>query len=233
MGQKVHPVSFRIGVTESWRSRWYATKREFGEFLLEDQEIRKAIRDSYRYAGIPRIDIERTREEVKVVLHAARPGVIIGRKGAEVERLRETLRDKVDQRIEIEIREVAQPELEAMLVAESVADQLEKRAPFRRVLKKAIDTAVQLGCLGIKIEIGGRLGGSEMARRERVVQGMIPLQTLRAKVDYGLAEARTTYGRIGVKCWIYKGEVIGKEGRNASDAQESQVPEVSEGAGEG
>jgi len=233
MGQKVHPISFRIGTTESWRSRWYATKREFGEFLLEDQDIRKIVQDNYKYAGIPRIDIERTREDVKVVLHAARPGVIIGRKGAEVEKLRDRLAERVKRRIDIEIKEVAQPELEAQLVAEGVAEQLEKRAPFRRVLRKVVDTAVQLGCKGIKLELGGRLGGAEMARRERIVHGMIPLQTLRAEVNYGQAEAHTTYGRIGVKCWIYKGEVIGKEGRHASDAQTGEVQKVPAGHHQG
>ncbi|MDP6112981.1 MAG: 30S ribosomal protein S3 [Planctomycetota bacterium] len=218
MGQKVHPLSFRIAVTEPWRSRWYATKREFGEYLIEDKKIRNLIKENYKYAGIPRIDIERTREEIKVILHAARPGVIIGRKGAEVERLRESLKDTVERKIEVEIVEVPQPELEAQLVAEGVAEQLEKRAPFRRVLKKTIETAVQLGCQGIKIQISGRLGGAEMSRTERTGSGSIPLQTLRAKIDYGFTEAKTTYGRIGVKVWIYKGEVIGKEGSNASDA---------------
>jgi small subunit ribosomal protein S3 len=218
MGQKVHPLSFRIAVNEPWRSRWYATKREFGEYLIEDHKIRSLIKENYKYAGIPRIDIERTREEVKVILHAARPGVIIGRKGAEVERLRDSLKETVSRKIEVEIVEVSQPELAAQLVAESVAEQLEKRAPFRRVLKKTIETAVQLGCLGIKIQISGRLGGAEMSRRERTGSGSIPLQTIRAKIDYGFTEAKTTYGRIGVKVWIYKGEVIGKEGPNASNA---------------
>lgn len=226
MGQKVHPLSMRIGISETWRSRWYATKREFGKFLLEDQKIRKIIKGGYHFAGIPRIDIERTREEVKIILYAARPGVIIGRKGAEVEKLREELRSAVHRKIDIEIKEIAKPELEAQLVGESVCEQLEKRAPFRRVLKKAVDTAIQMGCLGIKIEIGGRLGGSEMARRERIVQGMIPLHTLRARIDFGLAEALTTYGRIGVKVWIYKGEVIGKESERGPDAEESKVSEV-------
>ncbi|MBI2192824.1 MAG: 30S ribosomal protein S3 [Planctomycetes bacterium] len=226
MGQKVHPLSLRIGIHETWRSRWYATKREFGNFLLEDQKIRKIIKKGYFFAGIPRIDIERTREEVKVILYAARPGVIIGRKGAEVEKLREELRSAVKRKVEIEIKEIAKPELEAQLVGESVAEQLEKRAPFRRVLKKAVDTAIQMGCLGIKIEIGGRLGGAEMARRERIVQGMIPLHTLRAKIDFGMAEALTTYGRIGVKVWIYKGEILGKEEHRGAHAEAGEVPEV-------
>ena len=227
MGQKVHPLGFRIGITEPWRSRWYATKKEFGDFLIEDQKIRQVIKDGYKFAGIPRIDIERTREEITVILHAARPGVIIGRKGSEVERLRDLLRDSVSRKINIEIREVSDPELNSQLVAESVAEQLEKRAPFRRVLKKTVESAEQLGCLGIKMEIGGRLGGSEMARRERVSRGMVPLQTLRARIDFGQAEAKTTYGRIGIKVWIYKGEEIGKEGRHASDAEEGQVQEES------
>ena len=227
MGQKVHPLGFRIGITEPWRSRWYATKKEFGDFLIEDHKIRQVIKDGYKFAGIPRIDIERTREEITVILHAARPGVIIGRKGSEVERLRDLLRDSVSRKINIEIREVSDPELNSQLVAESVAEQLEKRAPFRRVLKKTVESAEQLGCLGIKMEIGGRLGGSEMARRERVSRGMVPLQTLRARIDFGQAEAKTTYGRIGIKVWIYKGEEIGKEGRHASDAEEGQVQEES------
>ena len=227
MGQKVHPLGFRIGITEPWRSRWYATKKEFGDFLIEDHKIRQVIKDGYKFAGIPRIDIERTREEITVILHAARPGVIIGRKGSEVERLRDLLRDSVSRKINIEIREVSDPELNSQLVAESVAEQLEKRAPFRRVLKKTVESAEQLGCLGIKMEIGGRLGGSEMARRERVSRGMVPLQTIRARIDFGQAEAKTTYGRIGIKVWIYKGEEIGKEGRHASDAEEGQVQEES------
>ena len=219
MGQKVHPLSFRLGYNENWRSRWYASKREFGKFLLQDAEIRKIIKEGYGYAGIPRIDIERTREEIKVILHAARPGVIIGRKGAEVEKLRDQLRTGVDPRIEVEILEVPNPELEAQLVAESVCEQLEKRAPFRRVLKKTVDGVVQLGCLGIKIEVGGRLGGAEMARRERIVHGMIPLHTLRAVINYGQAEAKTTYGRVGVKVWIYKGENLGKGETHVPNAQ--------------
>ena len=207
MGQKVNPFSFRIGITEDWRSRWHASKQEFGPLLVEDQKLRKYIQGKYRFAGIPRIDIERTREEIRLIMFTMRPGIIIGPKGAVVEELRGVLEQQTGRKVNLTIREILKPELNAQLVADSVGDQLKKRASFKRAIKRSAEATMEVGALGVRIRIAGRLGGSEMARCEQVSMGSIPLSTLRAKVDYGLAEVRTTYGAIGVKCWIYLGEV--------------------------
>lgn len=207
MGQKVNPFSYRLGITEDWRSRWYAGKQTFGAMLVEDQKLRKFIQGKYRFAGIPRVDIERTREEVRVHLYTMRPGIIIGRKGAEVEVLRGKLEEMTGRKVNISIKEILKPELNAQLVADSVGEQLQRRASFKRAIKRSAEMTLEAGALGVRIRIAGRLGGSEMARTEQVSMGSIPLSTLRAKVDYGLAEVRTTYGAIGVKCWIYLGEV--------------------------
>jgi len=225
MGHKVHPVGFRLGYVEDWRSRWYADKKTFGRYVVEDEKVRRHIKNSYRYAGIPRIDIERTREQVKVVLHTARPGIVIGRKGAEIDRLKSDLEAIVGREVQVKIDEVSKPELNGQLVAEGIGEQLQKRSPFRRVLKKTCDITMQAGARGIKIQVGGRLGGSEIARSERVVVGEIPLHTLRADISYGFAEARTTYGRIGVKVWVYRGMRPPKEKRRASDAKTSEAPQ--------
>ncbi len=225
MGHKVHPIGFRVGVTEDWRSRWYADKRTYGQYLVEDELARRHIKKEYHIAGIPRIDIERTREQVKVVLHAARPGMVIGRKGAEIDKLKGELEDIVRRDVQLKIEEVTKPELEAQLVAESIVEQLEKRSPFRRVLKKAADTTMAAGAKGVKIQVGGRLGGAEIARSERLVMGEIPLHTLRADISYGTSECRTTYGRIGVKVWIYRGEKRLKEKRSGAHAEAGQVPQ--------
>jgi len=233
MGHKVNPISLRIGIVEDWRSRWYADKKTFGIYVVEDEKIRRHIKANYRYAGIPRIDIERTREQVKVTLHTARPGIVIGRKGAEIDRLKDDLEGMVKRRVQITIGEVARPELEAQLVAEGICEQLQKRSPFRRVLKKTADTAMQAGANGIKIQVSGRLGGSEIARSERVVMGEIPLHTLRADISYGFSEARTTYGRIGVKVWIYRGMRPEKETKVAPHAEAGQAPEEPAGADRG
>ena len=205
MGQKTHPTGFRIGVTEPWRSRWYATKRTYGQLLVEDTKIRDFIKKNYAFAAVSRIEIERTREEVKVILHSARPGLIIGRKGAEVDRLRDQLEELTGRRITVNIIEVMKPELSAQLVAEAVAQQLEKRASFRRTLKQAADATMQAGAKGVKVHVAGRLGGAEMSRSEETSRGSIPLHTLDGHIDYGFAEARCTYGVIGVKAWIYLG----------------------------
>lgn len=205
MGQKTHPLGFRIGITEPWRSRWYAPKRDFRRLLLEDQRIRRMIKSEFKAAAIPRIDIERTREAVTVIIYTGRPGVLIGRKGANIERLRQMLEEICGTQVDVRQIEVDKPELSAQLVAESVAEQLEKRASFRRVLKKTAQLTMQAGAKGVKIHIAGRLGGAEMSRREQVAFGSVPLSTLRADVDYGFAEARTTYGVIGVKAWVYRG----------------------------
>jgi small subunit ribosomal protein S3 len=231
MGHKVRPTGLRIGIIEDWRSRWYAKKKEYGPLLVEDQRLRKFIKANYSFAGIPKIEIERTRDALKVTLHTARPGIIIGRKGAEVDKLKGEMEALVGHPVDISIKEVNQPELNAQLVAESVAEQLEKRASFRRTMKKAADLTMSVGAEGVKIQLAGRLGGAELARTEKCIVGSIPLQTLRGDVDYGGAEAHTTYGLIGVKVWIYKGEVkpIEKEIKetvaHGVDAEKGQVPE--------
>ncbi len=225
MGQKVNPISFRIGITEDWRSRWYAGKKKFGKLLVEDQKIRKYIKKNYRFTGIPKIVIERTRdEEVRVILYTARPGLIIGRKGAEIEKLKDTIEKLVGKTVDIRIQEIDKPELEAQLVAENIAEQLQKRAAFRRTIKKAIDITVGMGAKGVKVQISGRLGGAEIARTEGSTVGSIPLHTLRANIDYGFAESLTKYGTIGVKVWIFKGLIeLGKEGKNAVDAEKGKI----------
>ena len=205
MGQKVNPVGFRTGVMVGWKSRWYASKKEFSELLLEDFRLRRYIKSKFRHAGIPKIEIERTRDEVKVVLFTARPGVIIGRKGQEVERLQDELQKLIGRRINIKIEEVSRPEIQAQLVAEDIAEQLTKRSAFRRTMKRALEQTMEAGAKGIKIQLAGRLGGSEMARCEKQSAGSLPLSTLRAKIDYGFTEAATAQGHIGVQVWINQG----------------------------
>jgi small subunit ribosomal protein S3 len=223
MGQKVHPTGFRTGIMTGWKSRWYASKQEFSELLLEDFKLRRFIKEKYRFAGIPRIDIERTRDEVKVVLHTARPGIIIGRKGQEVERLQGEMQNLVGRKINIKIEEINRPEIQAQLVAEDIAEQLAKRASFRRTMKRAIEQTMEAGAKGIKIQLAGRLGGSEMARREKQIAGAMPLSTLRAKIDYGFTEAMTAQGHIGVQVWINQG-MYQEEEIHGADAQEGQAP---------
>jgi small subunit ribosomal protein S3 len=222
MGQKVNPIGFRTGIMIGWKSRWYASKREFSDLLMEDFKIRKYVTDKYRFAGIPTIEIERTRDEVKVVLHAARPGVIIGRKGQQVDQLQDELQSLVGRRINIKIEEIARPEIQAHLVAEEIAEQLSKRASFRRTLKRAIEQTMEAGAKGIKIQISGRLGGAEMARQEKQIAGSMPLSTLRAKIDYGFVEASTAQGNIGVQVWVNQGEY--EDQADGADAQEGQAP---------
>ncbi len=224
MGQKVRPTGFRVGIMEDWRSRWYATKHEFSDLLVEDFKIRKFIKKKYGYAGIPKIEIERTRDAVTVILHAARPGVIIGRKGSEVEKLQEELQGLTGRRIEIKIQEVARPEIDAQLISEDIAEQLQKRSSFRRTIKRALEQTMDGGAKGVKVLLAGRLGGSEMSRSEGSNLGSIPLSTLRAKIDYGFAEAKTAQGHIGVKVWVNQGDYLKMEGSDASDAQAGQVP---------
>jgi len=222
VGQKVNPLGFRVGITEDWRSRWYAPKAAYGEFLIEDQKIRKFIQrrlnDQPPYAAVSRVEIERTRNDVKVIIHTARPGVVIGPKGAEVDKLKEALEDLIDRTITVNIMEVKSPDLNAQLLADSIAEQLKKRAGFRRVLKQRAESALAAGALGVKIGLAGRLGGAEMARRETLLRGSIPLHTLQAHVDYGYSISRTTYGTIGVKVWLYKGR-YGEEVDVAEDDQ--------------
>ena len=210
MGQKVNPIGFRTGITEDWTSKWYAPKAAYGAFLIEDYKIRKLIDAKLNrrppFAAVARIDIERTREEVTITLRTARPGLVIGPKGAEVDKLREELEDMIKRKVApVKVIEIKNPDLNAQLVAEAVAEQLKKRASFRRVLKMRTESTMQAGAKGIKLVISGRLGGAEIARTEQTVVGSIPLTTLQANVDYGFAPAFTTYGAIGVKCWIYRG----------------------------
>jgi small subunit ribosomal protein S3 len=223
MGQKVNPTGFRTGIMVGWKSRWYASKQEFSNLLLEDLKLRDFIKGKYRFAGIPKIEIERTRDEVKVVLYTARPGIVIGRKGQEVERLQDELQNLVGRRINIKIEEISRPEIYAQLVAEDIAEQLSKRASFRRCMKRAMETTMEAGARGIKIELAGRLGGSEMARREKTISGSIPLSTLRAKIDYGFTEAKTPQGHIGVQVWVNQG-MYQEDETDGADAQEGQAP---------
>ncbi len=225
MGQKVRPTGFRVGIMEDWRSRWYANKSEFKDLLVEDFKIRKFIKGKYSYAGIPKIEIERTRDAVTVLLSTARPGVIIGRKGSEVERMQEELQNLTGRRIEIKIVEVNRPEIDAQLVSEAIAEQLQKRSSFRRTMKRSIEQTMDGGARGVKIQLSGRLGGSEMSRTEKAGAGSIPLSTLRAKVDYGFSEAKTSQGHIGIKVWVNQGDYLKLEGTgDGHDAQARQVP---------
>src|SRR6185369_7745374 len=222
MGQKVNPIGFRTGIMTGWKSRWYASKQEYSELLLEDQKLRSFIKEKYKFAGIPKIEIERTRDEVKVVLHSARPGIIIGRKGQEVERLQAEMQDLIGRRINIKIEEIGRPEIQAQLVAEDIAEQLAKRASFRRCMKRAMEQTMEAGAKGIKVQLAGRLGGSEMARREKQSAGSIPLSTLRAKIDYGFVEAKTAQGHIGVQVWINQG--MYEDETDGADAQTGEAP---------
>jgi len=222
MGQKVNPIGFRVGITEDWKSKWYAPKYAYGDFLVEDFRLRRFIDRKLNrrppFAGIADILIERTREEVTITLKTARPGLVIGPKGSEVDKLREELEDLIKRKVApIKVIEIKNPDLNAQLVAEAIAEQLKKRASFRRVLKMRIESTMQAGAKGVRINVAGRLGGAEIARQEKVTQGSVPLTTLQANIDYGYAIAYTTYGTIGVKVWIYRGmkgeEVLDTETR--------------------
>ena len=208
MGQKVHPHGFRVGVIKNWDSRWFANDNVFGDTLFEDYNLRKYLKKTLYSAGVPKIEIERNADKIRLHIHCAKPGIVIGRNGSEIEKLRAACQAKLGKPVNINIVEVKNPDVNSTLVAESVADQLEKRVSFRRAMKMAIGRAMKSGAKGIKIMVSGRLGGAEIARSEQYHEGTIPLQTLRADIDYGFAEAATTYGRLGVKVWIYKGEVL-------------------------
>ncbi|MFA5864456.1 MAG: 30S ribosomal protein S3 [Phycisphaerae bacterium] len=215
MGQKVSPIGFRTGITLDWSSRWYApSKKSYGECLVEDCKIRTYVDERLNrqppYAGVARIEIERTREEVKIILHTARPGLVIGPRGAEVDKFKGELENLTGRKVNVEIVEISNPDIDATMVAEAIAEQLKRRGAFRRVMKQRAETALSAGAKGIKILLGGRLGGSEMARHESQIMGSLPLQTLQANVDYGTAVSRTTYGAIGVRVWIYRG-MFGEE----------------------
>ena len=208
MGQKVHPHGLRVGVIKDWDSRWYANKKDFGDTLVEDYNLRKTLKKQLYAAGIAKIEIERTKQRVRIHIHCAKPGMVIGRGGAEIEKLRLQCEKVLNKSVAIDIVEVKHPDLNAQLVAESIAQQLEKRISFRRAMKQAIGRTMKFGAKGIKTQCSGRLGGAEIARAESYHEGTIPLQTIRADIDYGFAEANTTYGKIGVKVWLYKGEVL-------------------------
>jgi small subunit ribosomal protein S3 len=211
LGQKTHPYGFRLGYNKAWKSRWFA-KREYADLLHEDVGLRKQLKDRLRSAGVSAIDVERAANKLVVRINTARPGIIIGRKGSEIDKLKNEVQKRTKREVHIDIQEVHRPELDAQLVAESIALQLEKRVAFRRAMRKAVDSALRFGCKGIKVRVAGRLNGAEIARKEWYLQGRLPLQTLRADIDYGTAEAHTTYGVIGVKCWIYQGEKIPARG---------------------
>jgi len=216
MGQKVHPYGFRIGINKTWRSRWYAGKK-YAELLHEDLRLRKMLKAKLGHAGVSAIEIERAANKLKVNIMTSRPGIIIGRKGVEVDRLKDEIRKKTNREVFINILEIDKPEIDAQLVAESIAMQLLKRIAFRRAMRKAVESAQRFGAKGIKVRVSGRLGGREIARAEWYLEGQLPLHTLRADVDYGFAESNTTYGVIGVKVWIYRGE--SRSVRSAEDAQ--------------
>ncbi|HEY4485947.1 MAG TPA: 30S ribosomal protein S3 [Nitrospiria bacterium] len=205
MGHKVHPIGFRLGYTKTWNSRWFAEK-DYAKLLHEDLKVRKLVKAKLAHAGVSRVEIERSGNQAKINIHTARPGIIIGRKGADVDKLKAELEKTTGRQIYINIKEVRKPEIDAQLVAENIALQLEKRIAFRRAMKKSVQSALRLGAQGIKITCAGRLGGSDIARTEWYREGRVPLHTLRADIDYGMAEAHTTFGLIGIKTWIYKGD---------------------------
>jgi len=207
MGQKVHPYGFRLGFNKPWRSRWFA-KQGYAKLLQEDLELKETLRERLKSAGVSAIEVDRPGNKLRVTIRTSRPGIIIGRKGAEIEKLKQDMAKRTKREVFIDIQEVHKPELDAQLVSESIALQLEKRVAFRRAMRKAVDSALRFGCKGIKVRVSGRLNGAEIARSEWYLQGQLPLHTLRADIDYGFAEANTTYGVIGIKTWLYKGEIL-------------------------
>jgi small subunit ribosomal protein S3 len=224
MGQKIRPTGFRTGIMIDWASKWYANKNDYSELLLEDHLIRKYIRKRFPRSGIAKITIERTREQVTVYISSSRVGMIIGKKGQEIDKLTKKLEDLTHRHIEVKTLEVDRPEVTAQLIAEDIAEQLEKRASFRRTMKRAMELAMENGARGVKLQLSGRLGGAEMARCEKGMLGSIPLSTLRAKVEYGFAEASTAQGNIGIKAWVNNGDHLSEETTDGSNAQARQVP---------
>ena len=224
MGQKVNPHGLRVGVIKDWDSRWYARDDKVGDLIVEDYNIRKYLKKLLYSAGVPKIEIERDSAKVKIFIHCSRPGIVIGKGGAEIEKLRADMEKRLGTPVSLSIVEVKTPDTDAQLVAENIAQQLEKRVAFRRTMKNAMSRAMRLGVRGIKIKISGRIGGAEIARDESYHEGTIPLQTLRADIDYGFAEAATTYGRIGVKVWIYKGEILNQTLRTTPRTMDTSRP---------
>jgi small subunit ribosomal protein S3 len=223
MGQKVHPYGFRLGVTKTWRSRWFS-KQDYAKLLHEDLQLKEQLTERLKAAGVSSIEMDRPGNKLRITIRTSRPGIIIGRKGAEIEKLKADLAKKTGREVFIDIQEVHKPELDAQLVAENIALQLEKRVAFRRAMRKSVDSALRFGCKGIKVRVSGRLNGAEIARSEWYLQGQLPLHTLRADIDYGFAEARTTYGVIGIKCWVYKGEILDGQLRTAGREPEPRRP---------
>jgi len=221
VGQKVHPYGFRLGTIYGWKSNWF-TEKKYADQVQEDHEIRRFIKKKLYHAGISKVVIDRTGDKIVLNIHTARPGILIGKRGAEVETLRNELARFTASEIFVNIREIRKAELDAQLVAENIALQLERRVAFRRAMKKAITSTMKFGAGGIRLECAGRLGGAEMGRRERYLEGRVPLHTLRADIDFGIAQAKTTYGIIGVKCWIFKGEVVDKDARDRSLSERIQ-----------
>src|ERR1700746_1969102 len=217
MGQKTHPYGFRLGVTKTWRSRWFS-KQDYAKLLREDLELKESLRERLKAAGVSSIEVDRPGNKLRITIHTSRPGIIIGRKGAESEQLKQDMPHKTKREVFIDIQEVHKPELDAQLVSESIALQLEKRVAFRRAMRKAVDSALRFGCKGIKVRVSGRLNGNEIARSEWYLQGRLPLHTLRADIDYGFSEANTTYGVIGVKTWIYRGDIYEQKRRQTPAA---------------
>jgi small subunit ribosomal protein S3 len=228
MGQKVHPYGFRLGFNKPWRSRWFS-KQGYAGLLQEDLELKEGLRKQLKSAGVSSIEVDRPGNKLRVTIRTSRPGIIIGRKGAEIEKLKTALAKKTKREVFIDIQEVHKPELDAQLVSESIALQLEKRVAFRRAMRKAVDSALRFGCKGIKVRVSGRLNGAEIARSEWYLQGQLPLHTLRADIDYGTTEAHTTYGVIGVKAWLYKGEIL--EGGKRTPSQDGEPRRNERGPG--
>ncbi|HUV32681.1 MAG TPA: 30S ribosomal protein S3 [Devosiaceae bacterium] len=208
MGQKVNPIGLRLGINRTWDSRWYATRGEYGQLLQEDLKIRDMLETELKQAAVSKIVIERPHRKCRVSIHTARPGIVIGKKGADIEKLRNKVRQFTESDVHVNIVEVRKPEIDATLVAQGIAQQLERRVAFRRAMKRGVQTAMRMGAQGIRINVAGRLGGNDIARTEWYREGRVPLHTLRADIDYGFAEAKTTYGIIGIKCWIFKGEIM-------------------------
>jgi small subunit ribosomal protein S3 len=234
VGQKVNPYGFRLGVTTDWKSRWIADKKEYTDNLVEDWKIRDYLRRQLERAAVSRVEVERTRDRLRVDVYTARPGIVIGRRGSEAERLKAGLAKITgNPRVHFNIQEIKQPELDATLLAQGVADQLAGRVSFRRAMKRAVQTAMKAGALGVRVQCSGRLGGAEMSRKEWYREGRVPLHTLRADVDYGLAEARTTFGRIGVKVWIYKGDILPYKSAAEDKIAKEAAMAVGETAGQG
>jgi len=225
MGQKVHPYGFRVGYNKDWHSHWYA-KNEFAEYLAEDLQLKRDLKKRFMGAGVSHIDVERAANRLKIIIYTARPGIIIGRKGSEIEKLKEDLSKKTKRDVIVSIQEIKHPELNAQLQAEKIAQQLEKRIAFRRAMKKTIEETLRFGAHGIKVMVAGRLNGAEIARTEWSLVGQLPLHTLRADIDYGFAEALTTFGIIGVKCWIYRGEILDPDASMARGTTTDPINEV-------